>query len=121
MRGRIASAGYGGGGTVWATENFAVSSGGMGIDEIMAVWADAKTRPPRVTAAYCHVGAGAAQLWTGGSITSCRPPMSPGQECGSSAPSIGGLLKAGGDSKPGIAVDPAGQDRHSGCRRQGLS
>ena len=36
VRGRIAAAGYGSGGTVWATENFAVSSGGMGIDEIMA-------------------------------------------------------------------------------------
>src|SRR5688500_20336080 len=36
VRGRIAAAGYGAGGTVWATENFAVSSGGMGSDEIMA-------------------------------------------------------------------------------------
>src|SRR5215207_6661481 len=36
VRGRIAAAGYGNGGTVWATENFAVSSGGMGIDEVMA-------------------------------------------------------------------------------------
>mgnify|MGYP006159781827 CR=1 FL=1 len=35
VRGRIAAAGYGGGATVWATENFAVSSGGMGIDEIL--------------------------------------------------------------------------------------
>src|SRR3989304_3511615 len=38
VRGRIAAAGYGSGGTVWATENFAV--GNMGLDEIMAVWAD---------------------------------------------------------------------------------
>ena len=65
VRGRIASAGYGGGGTVWATENFAVSSGGMGIDEIMAVWADAEHMRPAVTAAYCHVGAGAAQTADG--------------------------------------------------------
>src|SRR5512140_3542112 len=28
VRGRLAAAGYGGGGTVWATENFAVYSGG---------------------------------------------------------------------------------------------
>src|SRR3990172_3613299 len=38
VRGRIAAAGYGNGGTVWATENFAV--GNMGLDEIMAVLAD---------------------------------------------------------------------------------
>src|SRR5512140_2708254 len=33
VRGRIAAAGYGNGGTVWATENFAITSGSMGIDE----------------------------------------------------------------------------------------
>ena len=48
VRGRLASAGYGGGGTVWATENFAVSSGGMGIDEIMAAWADPDHMRPAV-------------------------------------------------------------------------
>src|SRR6185503_6138587 len=57
VRGRIAAAGYGGGGTVWATENFAVSGGSMGIDEIMATWADPDHMRPAVTPAYCHVGA----------------------------------------------------------------
>src|SRR3990172_11225675 len=56
VRGRIAAAGYGNGGTVWATENFAVSSGGMGIDEIMAAWADPDHMRPAVNPAYCHLG-----------------------------------------------------------------
>src|SRR5574342_1051607 len=61
VRGRLAAAGYGNGGTVWATENFAVSSGGMGIDEIMAVWSDPDHMRPAVNPSYCHVGAGTAQ------------------------------------------------------------
>ena len=58
VRGRIAAAGYGGGATVWATENFAV--GNMEIDEIMQVWADPDHMRPATVAAYCHVGAGVA-------------------------------------------------------------
>jgi LysM repeat protein len=60
VRGRLAAAGYGGGGTVWATENFAVGTGGMGIDEIMAIWADPDHMRPAVTPAYCNVGTGVA-------------------------------------------------------------
>ena len=59
VRGRIAAAGYGNGGTVWATENFAV--GNMGLDQIMAVWADPDHMHPATTAEYCQVGAGTAQ------------------------------------------------------------
>jgi uncharacterized protein YkwD len=62
VRGRIAAAGYGGGATVWATENFAV--GHMSIDEIMQVWADPEHMRPAVNPAYCHVGAGVA-IFTG--------------------------------------------------------
>ena len=58
VRGRLAAAGYGGGATVWATENFAM--GNMSIDEIMVVWSDADHMRPAVVAAYCHVGAGVA-------------------------------------------------------------
>src|SRR5436190_356065 len=65
VRGRLAAAGYGSGGTVWATENFAVSSKGMGIDEIMAVWADPDHMRPAVEPAYCNVGAGMAQTSDG--------------------------------------------------------
>jgi len=60
VRGRLAAAGYGGGATVWATENFAVGVGGLGIDEIMVMWADPDHMRPAVVAAYCHVGAGVA-------------------------------------------------------------
>ena len=59
VRGRIAAAGYGGGATVWATENFLV--GKMSIDEIMQAWADPDHMRPAVNPAYCHVGAGVAQ------------------------------------------------------------
>jgi len=38
VSGRLAAAGYGGGSTVWATENFAV--GNLSIDEIMVIWSD---------------------------------------------------------------------------------
>jgi len=58
VRGRLAAAGYGGGATVWATENFAV--GNIGIDEIMVMWADPDHMRPATVAAYCNVGAGVA-------------------------------------------------------------
>jgi LysM repeat protein len=63
VRGRIAAAGYGGGATVWATENFAV--GRLSVDEIMQAWADPDHMRPAVNPAYCHVGAGVAQAADG--------------------------------------------------------
>ena len=60
VRGRLAAAGYGGGATVWATENFAVGIGGLAVDEIMVMWADPDHMRPAVVAAYCNVGAGVA-------------------------------------------------------------
>jgi LysM repeat protein len=93
VRGRIAAAGYGNGGTVWATENFAVSSGGMGIDEIMAVWADPDHMRPAVNPAYCHVGAGVAQTSDGRIYYVLQAAYVSGQECGSS--SSGGTLQPG--------------------------
>ena len=86
VRGRIASAGYGGGGTVWATENFAVSSGGMGIDEIMAVWADPDHMRPAVTPEYCHVGAGVATV-NGKTYFILQAAYVSGQACGSTTSS----------------------------------
>jgi len=93
VRGRIAAAGYGAGGTVWATENFAVSGGGMGIDEIMSVWADPDHMRPAVTPAYCHVGAGAAQTSDGRIYYILQAAYVSGQECGSI--SSGGTLQPG--------------------------
>jgi LysM repeat protein len=63
VRGRLKAAGYGGGATVWATENFAV--GNMSIDEIMLVWADSEHMRPATIPSYCHVGAGVAMTSDG--------------------------------------------------------
>lgn len=104
VRGRIAAAGYGGGGTVWATENFAVSSGGMGIDEIMAAWADPDHMRPAVNPAYCHVGAGAAQSADGRIYYILQAAYVGGQECGSSSPS-----SPGGIPQPGAVPNPVSQ------------
>ena len=86
VRGRLAAAGYGNGGTVWGTENFAMSSSGMGIDEIMAVWADPDHMRPAVTAAYCNVGAGVATA-NGRTYYVLQAAYVSGQECGSSSSS----------------------------------
>jgi LysM repeat protein len=101
VRGRLAAAGYGNGGTVWATENFAVSGGGMGIDEIMAAWADPDHMRPAVNPAYCHVGAGAAQTSDGRIYYILQAAYVSGQECGSPSP--------GGTSQPGTVPNPVSQ------------
>jgi len=102
VRGRLAAAGYGGGGTVWATENFAVSSVGMGIDEIMAAWADPDHMRPAVTAAYCHVGAGVARSPNGRIYYVLQAAYVSGQECGSTS-------SPGSPSQPGVIPNPVSQ------------
>src|SRR4030095_13556396 len=104
VRGRIAAAGYGNGGTVRATENFAVSSGGMGIDEIMAVWADPDHMRPAVNPAYCNVGAGVAQTSDGRIYYVLQAAYVSGQECGSVSPA-----GSGGTSQPGTIPNPVSQ------------
>jgi LysM repeat protein len=104
VRGRIAAAGYGNGGTVWATENFAVYSGGAGIDQIMAMWADPDHMRPATTAAYCHVGAGVAQTSDGRIYYVLQAAYVSGQECGSLSPS-----SSGGTSQPGTIPNPVSQ------------
>jgi len=96
VRGRLAAAGYGNGGTVWATENFAVGSGGMGIDEIMAVWSDADHMRPAVEPAYCNIGAGVAQTSDGRTYYVLQAAYVSGRACGSSSPSAGGTSQPGG-------------------------
>src|SRR5215204_4785426 len=103
VRGRLAAAGYGSGGTVWATENFAVSHNGMGIDEIMAVWADPDHMRPAVNAAYCNVGAGMAQTSDGRIYYILQAAYVAGRECGSSSPS------SGGTAQPGTVPNPVSQ------------
>src|SRR5512133_2594631 len=102
VRGRIAAAGYGAGGTVWATENFAVSSGGMGIDEIMATWSDADHMRPAVDPAYCNVGAGVAQTSDGRIYYILQAAYVSGRECGSS-------ISPGGTLQPGAIPNPIPQ------------
>jgi len=101
VRGRLAAAGYGGGGTVWATENFAVSGGGMGIDEIMAVWADPDHMRPAVEPAYCNVGAGVATV-NGKTYYVLQAAYVSGQACGSSSPSPSGTFQPGTSSGSGF-------------------
>ena len=84
VRGRIAAAGYGGGATVWATENFAV--GRKSIDEIMQVWADPDHMRPAVNPAYCHVGAGVAQAADGSYYYILQAAYTSDQACGEYIP-----------------------------------
>ncbi|MEW5872729.1 MAG: LysM peptidoglycan-binding domain-containing protein [Chloroflexota bacterium] len=87
VRGRLAAAGYGGGATVWATENFAV--GNMSIDQVMQVWSDADHMRPAVTPAYCHVGAGVAPAGNGRYYFILQAAYISGQACGSYVPGTG--------------------------------
>ncbi len=122
VRGRIAAAGYGGGGTVWATENFAVSSNGMGIDEIMAAWADPDHMRPATTAAYCNVGAGTATSADGRIYYILQAAYVAGQACGSTSPSTssGGTPQAGSVPNPVSQMIIPVKDRHTGYGRQDL-
>ena len=101
VRGRLAAAGYGNGGTVWATENFAVSSVGMGIDEIMAVWSDADHMRPAVNAAYCNIGAGVAEA-NGKIYYVLQAAYVSERACGSPSSS-------GGNPQPGTGFNPISQ------------
>src|ERR1051325_8669309 len=105
VRGRIAAAGYGAGGTVWATENFAIGYGNTGIDEIMAMWADPDHMLPAVTPAYCNIGAGTAQTSDGRTYYILQAAYVSGQACGSSSPST----SSGGTTQPGSIVNPVSQ------------
>jgi LysM repeat protein len=98
VRGRIAAAGYGGGGTVWATENFAVYSGGTSIDVIMSIWADPDHMRPAVTPAYCNIGAGTAQASNGNIYYVLQAAYVDGKQCGSSSSSS---TSSGGTSQSG--------------------
>jgi LysM repeat protein len=102
VRGRLAAAGYGGGATVWATENFAVSGGGMGIDEIMAAWADPDHMRPAVEPSYCNVGAGVATV-SGKTYYILQAAYVAGQACGSNSPSYpAGTVQPGTGSGSGF-------------------
>ncbi|MGD2158127.1 MAG: LysM peptidoglycan-binding domain-containing protein [Anaerolineales bacterium] len=98
VRGRIQAAGYGGGATVWATENFAVGPS-MSIDQIMLVWADPDHMRPATNPAYCHVGAGVAKAPNGSTYYILQAAYTSGNACGEYT-SPGGGTSDGGDEVP---------------------
>lgn len=104
VRGRLAAAGYGGGATVWATENFAVGMS-MGIDQIMLAWSDADHMRPATTAAYCHVGAGVATSANGRTYYVLQAAYTSNNSCGPyTSPSGGTPDSTGANPVPGIIV-----------------
>ena len=91
VRGRVMAAGYGGGATAWATENFAI--GPMSLEDLAWMWSDADHMIPMVKPAYQHIGAGVATAAdgsvyyivhaayaSGSAPASTQPPGSTGAE-----------------------------------------
>jgi len=97
--GRIASAGYGGGGKVFATENFAV--GFMSLDEIMVAWSDESHMYPAVNAAYCNIGAGVAQSSSGRMYYVLQAAYVSGKACGEYTSTGGSSNTTGGSTSGG--------------------
>jgi LysM repeat protein len=97
VRGRLAAAGYGGGATVWATENFAVGSN-YSIDEIMIIWSDAAHMIPAVNPAYCNVGAGIAKSSNGRTYYVLQAAYTSAKSCGEYKSSGGTTTKPGGST-----------------------
>lgn len=58
VRGRVMAAGFGGGETSWATENWAM--GATSLEQLLQFWADDAHMIPAVNYRYTHVGAGIA-------------------------------------------------------------
>jgi LysM repeat protein len=100
VRGRLAAAGYGGGATVWATENFAVGSG-YSIDEIMVIWADPSHMIPAVNPAYCNVGAGTAKSANGRTYYVLQAAYTSANSCGEYIPPEGNTTLPGGSTDLG--------------------
>jgi LysM repeat protein len=99
ISGRLASAGYGGGAQVWATENFAV--GNLSIDQIMIVWSDASHMIPAVNAAYCNIGAGVAKSSNGRTYYVLQAAYTSGKSCGEYTSTTGKTTKPGGSTDEG--------------------
>jgi LysM repeat protein/uncharacterized protein YkwD len=104
VSGRLASAGYGGGSKVWATENFAIGIS-QSIDEIMLVWSDAAHMIPAVNAAYCNIGAGTAKSSNGRTYYILQAAYTAGKSCGeytsigTTTSQTGGTTGSGGVSQ----------------------
>lgn len=101
VRGRIKAAGYGGGGTVFATENFAVGTS-LSIDQIMVMWSDPDHMRPAQTAAYCNVGAGVSDAGGGRVYYILQAAYVAGAACGSYTSSGSGTSSSGSSVVWGI-------------------
>jgi hypothetical protein len=61
VRGRVKAAGYGGYENAWATENFAMASAPMTVEDLVyGAWGDETHMKPMLGENYTHVGAGIA-------------------------------------------------------------
>ncbi len=101
VSGRLASAGYGGGSKVWATENFAVGLNSS-IDWILSVWSDPDHMLPAVIPAYCNVGAGTAKAANGMTYYILQAAYTSGKSCGEYT--SGGTTPANPGGTPGSSV-----------------
>ncbi len=104
---RVAAAGYGGGSTVWATENFAVGSDGLTIEQIQTFWADALHMIPMTNPIYCDLGAGVATASDGSVYYVVHAAYSSTHSCGEyigpngiTLPTIQSLTSQAGGSTP---------------------
>ncbi len=104
VAGRLQGAGYGGGKKVFATENFAMTSAGATIDQIMPMWDDPDHRLPATNPNYCHVGAGVATASNGFVYYILQAAYVSGEACtGSYTPPGGGT---GPGTGPGSGITP---------------
>jgi LysM repeat protein len=97
VRGRLAAAGYGGGATVWATENFAVGMS-YSIDEIMLIWSDPTHMIPAVNPAYCNIGAGVAKSANGRTYYVLQAAYTSNKACGEYKSPVGTTVPPGGST-----------------------
>jgi len=104
VRGRISAAGYGGGATIFATENFAVASDGATIDQIMLMWADYDHMRPATTPNYCHVGAGTAKASNGMTYFILQAAYISGAACEAATPGGGTPVPGQTPFVPGIVT-----------------
>lgn len=100
VSGRLQSAGFGGGGKVWGTENFAV--GNHTLDEIMVVWSDESHMIPAVNAAYCNIGAGVAKSSNGMTYFILQAAYTSTKACGQYTSPGGGNPQSGGTTNQGV-------------------
>ena len=104
VKGRLAAAGYGGGATVFATENFAIAGDGATIDQIMLMWADYDHMRPATQPNYCHVGAGTARASNGMTYFILQAAYISGVPCEAAPPGGGTPLPGQTPVVPGIVT-----------------